>query len=311
MSKLSIPLSRSQLVRMLKGGSSGGADESPSTSYVIRSCSLPERSPLTLGEALLARPINTALQGSGKWWVPGTAYITSFRLLWEAAPDADEASAPSFARVVELPLHAIESCSKAGKSEEVAASPSTGITAEVFVKYAAFPALRLQLSHTDFVQLSSALQGSTLAPPTRPADLRASVPRTLAFARGVRGADAADTPADDVVDALHLADGAAGPRMAPAAAPSVSESDAAEGLLTGVPGWLQAEVVRLGVDQPSSKWRISRRNATFELCASYPAFLIVPAALSDDEIARASEFRSGRRLPVLCWKVRQFAFVGQ
>ena len=50
-------LSRSQLVRMLKGGSSGGADESPSTSYVIRSCSLPERSPLTLGEALLARPI--------------------------------------------------------------------------------------------------------------------------------------------------------------------------------------------------------------------------------------------------------------
>ena len=304
---LSIPLSRSQLVRMLKGGSNGGADSSPSRGYAIRSCSLPERSPLTSGEALLARPIE-AMQGSGKLWVPGTAYVTSFRLLWEAVSDADEALAPAVPQVVELPLHAIESCSRAGKSEEFTASPSTGTTAEVFVKYAAFPALRLQLSDAGFVQLFSVLHSATLASPTRPADLRASVPRTLAVARG---ADGADAPADAVVAAPHIADGAAGPEVAPAAAPSASESDAAVEPLVGVPGWLQAEVVRLGVDQPSSKWRISRRNATFELCASYPAFLVVPAALSDDEIARASEFRSGRRLPVLCWKVRQFAFVGQ
>jgi len=38
------------------------------------------------------------------------------------------------------------------------------------------------------------------------------------------------------------------------------------------------------------------------LCGTYPRLLAVPRAVTDEALSRAAAFRSGRRLPVLCWK---------
>ncbi len=60
------------------------------------------------------------------------------------------------------------------------------------------------------------------------------------------------------------------------------------------------EFSRLGV-LDSNLWRLSRANSEFKLCNTYPALLFVPRSVSDDELHIVSNFRSGHRLPVLCW----------
>lgn len=63
------------------------------------------------------------------------------------------------------------------------------------------------------------------------------------------------------------------------------------------------EFSRMGVlDNP--QFRVSNANATYQLCNTYPQMLVVPAGLSDDELHSVASFRSGRRLPVLCWMDR-------
>ncbi|KAL2629032.1 hypothetical protein R1flu_013718 [Riccia fluitans] len=51
-----------------------------------------------------------------------------------------------------------------------------------------------------------------------------------------------------------------------------------------------------------SWWRISEVNANYTLCATYPSRLIVPSAVSDEEITQASMFRGRGRIPALCWR---------
>ena len=48
-------------------------------------------------------------------------------------------------------------------------------------------------------------------------------------------------------------------------------------------------------------WRISNANQDFKLCATYPKMLVVPAALSDQELVAVANFRSGQRLPTMSW----------
>lgn len=48
-------------------------------------------------------------------------------------------------------------------------------------------------------------------------------------------------------------------------------------------------------------WRISAVNADYRLCNTYPQLLVVPRKISDDELVLVSHFRSGHRLPVMCW----------
>lgn len=51
----------------------------------------------------------------------------------------------------------------------------------------------------------------------------------------------------------------------------------------------------------SNFWRVTTSNEEYRLCRSYPRVLIVPKTLTDDELAIIASFRSGQRLPVLCW----------
>lgn len=49
------------------------------------------------------------------------------------------------------------------------------------------------------------------------------------------------------------------------------------------------------------RWKHCHLNENYELCSTYPSFLMVPSTLSDDIISKASQFRSKNRLPVLTW----------
>ncbi|XP_026112656.1 myotubularin-related protein 2-like [Carassius auratus] len=60
-----------------------------------------------------------------------------------------------------------------------------------------------------------------------------------------------------------------------------------------------AEYKRQGL--PNESWRISKVNDHYELCDSYPAALVVPVTITDDELRRVSSFRAKGRIPVLSW----------
>uniref|UniRef100_A0A8B9EBT7 Myotubularin phosphatase domain-containing protein n=1 Tax=Anser cygnoides TaxID=8845 RepID=A0A8B9EBT7_ANSCY len=51
----------------------------------------------------------------------------------------------------------------------------------------------------------------------------------------------------------------------------------------------------------TSQWRLSDLNRDFTTCPTYPADVIVPAAVSDDTLRRAARFRQGGRFPVLSY----------
>lgn len=62
------------------------------------------------------------------------------------------------------------------------------------------------------------------------------------------------------------------------------------------------EFARIGIlDSVDTFWRVSLVNQDFRICDSYPELLIVPKVLTDDEVKVVANFRSGGRLPVLCW----------
>ena len=53
--------------------------------------------------------------------------------------------------------------------------------------------------------------------------------------------------------------------------------------------------------EKSSLFRISNVNMNYNLCNTYPHTLVVPSKMSDEEVVQSANFRSGHRLPVLCW----------
>jgi myotubularin-related protein 1/2 len=52
-------------------------------------------------------------------------------------------------------------------------------------------------------------------------------------------------------------------------------------------------------------WRLSSVNENFGLCSTYPRLLIAPANCTDRDLQSVSMFRSGQRLPTLCWGDRE------
>ncbi|XP_062844518.1 myotubularin-related protein 2 isoform X2 [Trichomycterus rosablanca] len=68
-------------------------------------------------------------------------------------------------------------------------------------------------------------------------------------------------------------------------------------------GWKEydalTEYKRQGL--PNESWRISKVNDGYELCDSYPAALVVPVTVTDEELRRVSSFRAKGRIPVLSW----------
>ncbi|XP_036403440.1 myotubularin-related protein 1a isoform X2 [Megalops cyprinoides] len=60
-----------------------------------------------------------------------------------------------------------------------------------------------------------------------------------------------------------------------------------------------AEYKRQGL--PNESWNISKINSSYELCDTYPALLVVPTSIKDDELKRVASFRAKHRIPVLSW----------
>ena len=52
---------------------------------------------------------------------------------------------------------------------------------------------------------------------------------------------------------------------------------------------------------PNDRWRITHVNDYYELTETYPSVLVVPAAVDDETIRKAAEFRSRKRFPTLSW----------
>ncbi|XP_069746882.1 phosphatidylinositol-3,5-bisphosphate 3-phosphatase MTMR2 isoform X2 [Narcine bancroftii] len=60
-----------------------------------------------------------------------------------------------------------------------------------------------------------------------------------------------------------------------------------------------AEYKRMGL--PNESWKLSRINENYELCDTYPALLLVPENVPEDELKKVAAFRSRGRLPVVSW----------
>ncbi|TTE96761.1 Myotubularin-related protein 1 [Bagarius yarrelli] len=60
-----------------------------------------------------------------------------------------------------------------------------------------------------------------------------------------------------------------------------------------------AEYKRQGL--PNESWIISKINSSYEVCETYPALIVLPSNINEDELRRVAAFRAKRRLPVLSW----------
>jgi len=54
--------------------------------------------------------------------------------------------------------------------------------------------------------------------------------------------------------------------------------------------------------QTACEWRITNVNRDFSVCATYGATLIVPKAITDEQIVLSAAFRDGGRFPVLSYR---------
>ncbi|XP_075394856.1 phosphatidylinositol-3-phosphate phosphatase MTMR1 isoform X1 [Tenrec ecaudatus] len=60
-----------------------------------------------------------------------------------------------------------------------------------------------------------------------------------------------------------------------------------------------AEYKRQGL--PNESWKISKINSNYELCDSYPAIIVVPTSVKDDDLSKVAAFRAKGRVPVVSW----------
>lgn len=65
---------------------------------------------------------------------------------------------------------------------------------------------------------------------------------------------------------------------------------------------LSKEFQYLGYD--SKKWRVTEANDQFKLCRTYPQYLVVPSAVSDEELHRVHNGRFFSRFPVAVWRCK-------
>uniref|UniRef100_A0A4W5LK50 Myotubularin related protein 1a n=1 Tax=Hucho hucho TaxID=62062 RepID=A0A4W5LK50_9TELE len=70
-----------------------------------------------------------------------------------------------------------------------------------------------------------------------------------------------------------------------------------------VDGWKvydpMAEYKRQGL--PNESWTISKMNSNYEVCDTYPALVVIPTSIEDDDLKRVVAFRARHRIPVLSW----------
>lgn len=65
--------------------------------------------------------------------------------------------------------------------------------------------------------------------------------------------------------------------------------------------FVEKEFNRMGFDK-DGRWRISDINRNYELCNTYPRFLIVPSNFKDEDLESVAKFRYFRRIPVAVWR---------
>ncbi|XP_071403702.1 myotubularin-related protein 9 [Pithys albifrons albifrons] len=59
----------------------------------------------------------------------------------------------------------------------------------------------------------------------------------------------------------------------------------------------------------TDEWRLSCINKDFSVCPSYPAVVVVPKSINDEELRRVAVFRQGSRFPVLSYYHRKNGMV--
>uniref|UniRef100_A0A8C9SDW2 phosphatidylinositol-3,5-bisphosphate 3-phosphatase n=1 Tax=Scleropages formosus TaxID=113540 RepID=A0A8C9SDW2_SCLFO len=69
--------------------------------------------------------------------------------------------------------------------------------------------------------------------------------------------------------------------------------------LTGRAVWCCTVEVSRGL--PNESWTISKINSSYEVCDTYPALLVVPTSIKDEELRKVASFRAKHRIPVLSW----------
>ena len=234
--------------------------------------------PLHVGETQLDRPAAAQCILAGLHEnSAGTLYLTNLRMIWEPlqAPDDAKGANEAYAglpavlgletpRLLSVPLYSIF------KSKTL--SVPGVVVLELLQKYNSRPALRVGLSESDCKRISEVLK-ERVKPPASPIEVRANVQRSYAV--------------------LH------GSQLAPTV-----QREAHSNVFKG---WTStydasADYQRMGLLNPLSHWRVSEQNADYQLCGTYPAKLVVPRSVKDDDLLKVSQFRSGRRVPVLCWK---------
>lgn len=65
--------------------------------------------------------------------------------------------------------------------------------------------------------------------------------------------------------------------------------------------FVEREFIRMGFDK-DARWRISDVNRNFELCNTYPRFLIIPSSFKDEDLESVAKFRYFRRVPTAVWR---------
>uniref|UniRef100_A0A2K5S8Y8 phosphatidylinositol-3,5-bisphosphate 3-phosphatase n=1 Tax=Cebus imitator TaxID=2715852 RepID=A0A2K5S8Y8_CEBIM len=65
-------------------------------------------------------------------------------------------------------------------------------------------------------------------------------------------------------------------------------------------GWKVYDPVKY-IGLPNESWKISKINNNYEFCDTYPAVIVVPTSVKDDDLSKVAAFRAKGRVPVLSW----------
>ncbi|KAL6046584.1 Myotubularin-like phosphatase domain [Balamuthia mandrillaris] len=79
----------------------------------------------------------------------------------------------------------------------------------------------------------------------------------------------------------------------------------AKGISIGDDGWHHFEAkkeIRLRQRVDETMMRLTKINAKYKLCSSYPAALFVPLSITDKQLQAMAECRKEGRVPALCWQ---------
>jgi len=65
---------------------------------------------------------------------------------------------------------------------------------------------------------------------------------------------------------------------------------------------MRSDFARQGLEvDKSTVWRVTTVNENYQICDTYPQYLVVPSYITDDQIRGCAQFRSKGRIPVLTW----------